>query len=99
MGSRECPGEECTRKVRFEYCGARVCAIMYDGAFWDIHEGGTTTVAAAAAANSYTLSTLPGSQCNVFQPQCDDRSSTTHVPLANEVKTDSFGNELSWEVR
>jgi hypothetical protein len=81
--------EKCAGEVGFEYCAARVCTVRYDGAFSG--RGGK--------ADSYTLSTLPGSQCDLIQPQCDGHRSTTSIPLTIGIKTDSFGDELSWEVR
>lgn len=83
---------ECAATNGFEYCGLRVC----------------TTASGAEVSGSATVSNLSGSQCSVFQPQClsgvSSSSSSTSSPLSSssilvQVETDSFADELSWEVR
>ncbi len=81
---------ECAATNGFEYCGLRVC----------------TTASGAEVSGSATISNLSGSQCTVFQPQClsGSSSSSTSSPgsassILVQVETDSFADELSWEVR
>ncbi|KAL3775613.1 hypothetical protein ACHAW5_007553 [Stephanodiscus triporus] len=82
--------EECALEDGFEYCGARVCTVRYGGAFKSL----------PGKADTYTVSTLGGSQCKLVQPQCETRGSeSTTMPLTIGVKTDSYGGDMSWEVR
>lgn len=84
---------ECAIANGFEYCGLRVC----------------TTASGAEVSGSATVSNLSGSQCSVFQPQClsggtSSSTSSSSTPLSAssilvQVETDSFANELSWELR
>lgn len=92
-GATCAPGDdECASKFGFEYCGARVCAVKYDG---------TAFAGTAGGVDSYTMSTLGGSQCDLVQPQCEGSksSSSATMPLKIGIKTDSFAGEFSWEVR
>ncbi len=88
------PGDdECASEFGFEYCGARVCTVKYDG---------TAFAGTAGGVDTYTVSTLGGSQCDLVQPQCEGEgsgSSPSLMPLRIGVKTDSYADEFSWEVR
>lgn len=84
---------ECAATNGFEYCGMRVC----------------TTTSGVEVSGSATISNLSGSQCKVFQPQCRSGSSsssstsesspTSASSILVQVETDSFPEELSWELR
>lgn len=94
MNDDEQKWNECAATNGFEYCGLRVC----------------TTASGAEVSGSATISNLSGSQCTVFQPQCLSGSSSSSSLSSSsspgsassilvQVETDSFANELSWEVR
>ncbi|KAL7445953.1 hypothetical protein ACHAXH_009601 [Discostella pseudostelligera] len=83
---------ECAATNGFEYCGMRVC----------------TTTSGVGVSGSATTSNLSGSQCKVFQPQCRSGSSSSSTSESSptsassilvQVETDSFPEELSWELR
>lgn len=74
---------ECFLEAGFEYCGVRVCTLN-DG------------------SKKATLGGLSGSQCSFAQPQCDPAAGKEGFESASvtvNVETDSFSQELSWEVR
>ena len=92
-GATCAPGDdECASKFGFEYCGARVCTVKYDG---------TAFAGTAGGVDAFTMSTLGGSQCDLVQPQCEGptSSSSAMMPLKIGIKTDSYAGEFSWEVR
>jgi hypothetical protein len=77
---------ECAVENGFGYCGVRVCTIS-DGS-----NGGVGRA---------TVSNLSGSHCSLDTPQCDASSSsaTSSSSIKVVVDTDSYADELSYEVR
>lgn len=88
---------ECAKKEGFDYCGARVCTVKYGG----VDSAHATLDTPKMSPDTITLNTLSGSQCKLNQPLCQSSSDTlsVQVPLTVQVKTDSYADEVSWEVR
>ena len=88
---------ECAKKEGFDYCGARVCTVKYGG----VVSAYATLDSPKMSPDTVTLNTLSGSQCKLHQPLCQSSSDTptNQVPLTVQVKTDSYADEVSWEVR
>lgn len=88
---------ECAKKEGFDYCGARVCTVKYGG----VGSAYATLDRPKMSPDTITLNTLSGSHCKLNQPLCQSSSDTLsiQVPLTVQVKTDSYADEVSWEVR
>lgn len=75
--------EDCAIQNGFDYCGVRVCTVNDNGEF------------------KATMNTLSGSQCSLSLPQCDaeSRFASSQSSIKVNVATDSFADELSWDLR
>jgi len=75
---------DCAVKSGFEYCGVRVCTVNNND-----------------GASEAIISSLSGSQCALAAPMCDAESiiASSASSISVNVDTDSYADELSWELR